>query len=897
MSKKPTYEQLEKKVKDLEDKVFEFKRTEEALRKSEDLARATLNATTDRVYLTDPNGNLLTVNDLAAKRLGKTPDELIGTNVLDYFPSDVAKSRKKQADRVLGSGKPVCFQDEREGRVSNVSIYPTFDAQGNVDRLAVFVTDITELKRVEEQLRDSEYRFRTLFQNAPIGIGLASLDGRIVAGNDAIIGMFGYSEEELRKVNTKDFYLNPEERSLVFDRFRKKDSTNDYVVKFKRKDGTRFDAKLTIIPFTHYGEDVHLTVIEDVTGRKRMEEALRESRDRYARAEKIGHFGHWDGDFIENKSVWSSELYRIFGVDPDKVKSTYEEFLKLVHPSDRENLKSTVAAALSQGGILELGYRIIRPDGEERFIHSVTEVHLDKKDHPTKSLGIIQDITERKRAERDLKIKDSAIASSINAIGITDLHGKLLYVNDSCVKMWGYDSEHEMLGRALPEFWEGEGVFKTMKALHDKGGAVGEDIGKRKDGSLFDVQLSASMIKDETGNPLYMFGSFLDITERKRMEEEITRTKKLETLGILAGGLAHDFNNLLTPILANISIAKTYGNLDPEIAEMLTDAEKASLRAKDLTQQLLTFAKGGAPIKKTISLSRLLRDTAKFALSGSNVSCEHSIPDDLWPVEVDEGQISQVIHNMVINADQAMAEGGIMRIRVENLILEEKEHVNLKEGDRYVKISIEDQGHGIPQEQLSKIFDPFFTIKEKGRGLGLSTSLSIVTRHEGHIHVDSKMGVGTILHIYLPASEKKPEIEEKVKGKPIKGEGKVLLIDDEESIRKSAREVLKRLGYQVQVAKDHAKGIQLYEKAMEEKHPFDTVIMDLTIPGSMGGLEAMKKLKKIDRNAKVIISSGYSEDRAMSKFREYGFCGVVAKPYKVEDLAKVIHNVLNGVEG
>ncbi len=159
------------------------------------------------------------------------------------------------------------------------------------------------------------------------------------------------------------------------------------------------------------------------------------------------------------------------------------------------------------------------------------------------------------------------------------------------------------------------------------------------------------------------------------------------------------------------------------------------------------------------------------------------------------------------------------------------------------------------------------------------------------------MGVGTILHIYLPASEKKPEIEEKVKGKPIKGEGKVLLIDDEESIRKSAREVLKRLGYQVQVAKDHAKGIQLYEKAMEEKHPFDTVIMDLTIPGSMGGLEAMKKLKKIDRNAKVIISSGYSEDRAMSKFREYGFCGVVAKPYKVEDLAKVIHNVLNGVEG
>ena len=519
----------------------------------------------------------------------------------------------------------------------------------------------------------------------------------------------------------------------------------------------------------------------------------------------------------------------------------------------------------------------------------------DEEGRPAGLHGITRDITDRKKAEEAMQEAEeqwrSMTENSPDLIMTIDPEGIVLFINRTLSL-----KKEEVINTSFFDYLTEESATAMKECLQRvlKGGGFDrcevEQLWPDATSRIFEARVGPMF---RSGQIVALTVSSTDITERNRMEEELDKLQRLELLGILAGGIAHDFNNLLTPILANISIAKTYGNLDPEIAEMLTDAEKASLRAKGLTQQLLTFAKGGAPIKKTISLSRLLKDTAKFALSGSSVSCEYSMPDDLWPVEVDEGQISQVIHNMVINADQVMAEGGIMKIRAENLTLGEKEHVNLK-GDRHIKISIEDQGHGIPQEHLSKIFDPFFTIKEKGRGLGLATSLSIVTRHEGHIDVDSKMGVGTIFHIYLPASEKKPEI--KLKDKPIKGEGKFLLIDDEENVRKSAREVLKRLGYQVQDAKDHAEGIKLYEKAMEGKHPFDAVIMDLTIPGSMGGKEAIKRIKRIDPEAKVIVSSGYSEDQAMSKFSEYGFCGVVAKPYAVEDLARVIHNVLKGVE-
>ncbi len=315
----------------------------------------------------------------------------------------------------------------------------------------------------------------------------------------------------------------------------------------------------------------------------------------------------------------------------------------------------------------------------------------------------------------------------------------------------------------------------------------------------------------------------------------------------------------------------------------MVEAERASVKAKDLTQQLLTFSKGGAPVKKTTALTGLLRDSASFSLRGSNVRCKLSIPDDLWHVEVDEGQINQVINNLIINADQAMPEGGTIRVMAENITLSDQYVLPLKSGN-YIKISIEDQGVGIPKEHLSKIFAPYFSTKNEGSGLGLAISFSIIKNHDGYISVASQLGIGTTFYIYLPASQKEILIIQDDEESPIVGKGRVLIMDDEDSVRDVAGEMLKSIGYEVEFARDGDEAIELYKKAKELGQPFDAVILDLTVPGGMGGKEAVRKLIELDPKVKAVVSSGYSTDPVMADFRQYGFKSIVAKPYMVKEL-------------
>ncbi|MGQ9611009.1 MAG: hybrid sensor histidine kinase/response regulator [bacterium] len=384
-----------------------------------------------------------------------------------------------------------------------------------------------------------------------------------------------------------------------------------------------------------------------------------------------------------------------------------------------------------------------------------------------------------------------------------------------------------------------------------------------------------------------------DVTEKKRMEEDILRMQKLESIGILAGGIAHDFNNILTGILGNISLAKI--NIDPEHEsyERLTEAEKATYQAKSLTQQLLTFSSGGSPILKTTLINDLLIESVNFILSGSKVRAEFYISDDLNPVNIDKGQINQVINNIILNAVQAMPSGGIIKVYAENASLKEGLVSNLKPGN-YVKISIQDNGIGIPKEHLPKIFDPYFTTKQKGSGLGLTISYAIIKKHNGHIEVDSELGKGTTFHIYLPASTEQAQIEKEEKEQDIiYGEGNILIMDDEKLIRELVQFLLIKIGYKTEVASHGEEAIELYKRSIETGKPFDAVIMDLTIPGGMGGEETIKKLLEIDPKVKAIVSSGYSNDPIMADYAKYGFSGVIAKPYKIKELSKVLHDIIN----
>jgi len=323
----------------------------------------------------------------------------------------------------------------------------------------------------------------------------------------------------------------------------------------------------------------------------------------------------------------------------------------------------------------------------------------------------------------------------------------------------------------------------------------------------------------------------------------------------------------------------------------LTEAEKACVRAQGLTNQLLTFSEGGAPVKQAIHISKLIVDGCRFALLGSNVNGEYALPADLWPVEVDQAQINQVMNNLVINAKQAMPQGGTIWITAENVTVAADEGLPLG-GGRYVRISVRDQGTGIAEDHVPRIFDPYFTTKKKGSGLGLATAYAIVRNHQGLITVESKLGLGTTFRVFLPASGRAPEHREPVHGRPVKGQGKVLLMDDEEAIRDLAHEILTALGYKVVLAKDGQEAISFYNEARNSAEPFDVVVMDLTIPGGMGGREAIRILTKSCPEIKAIVSSGYSNDPIMAEYEQYGFRGVVAKPYTINQLSEVLKEVI-----
>jgi signal transduction histidine kinase/CheY-like chemotaxis protein len=382
-----------------------------------------------------------------------------------------------------------------------------------------------------------------------------------------------------------------------------------------------------------------------------------------------------------------------------------------------------------------------------------------------------------------------------------------------------------------------------------------------------------------------------EMRERQRMEDELIRAQKLDSLGVLAGGIAHDFNNILTAILGNISLTKMKIDMESKVSTFLSEAEKASLRAQNLTQQLLTFSKGGVPIKELVSIGKIIKESVDFSLQGSNVRSEYRIPEKLWPVEADKGQISQIMNNLVINAKQAMPDGGTIHVAVENVQVGSCDFRTLSEG-RYVKITIEDHGLGIREDLIPRIFDPYFTTKKKGSGLGLAISYAIIKKHNGNIFVDSSPGEGTIFSIFLPASNEAIHTEDEKEEVSILGSGRILVMDDESEVRMVLGNMLETLGYSIEFAEHGEEAVELYRKAKRSGKAFEACILDLTVPGGLGGKETILKLRRIDPKVKGIVSSGYSNDPVMSKYREYGFSGVIKKPYRLYDLSRVINNVM-----
>ncbi len=513
-------------------------------------------------------------------------------------------------------------------------------------------------------------------------------------------------------------------------------------------------------------------------------------------------------------------------------------------------------------------------------------------------------LLQARRAEQALAQEKERLAVTLKSVGdgviTTDLNGTILLINRVAEALTGWTQE-EAIDKPLDTVFQAvdpQTRARCANSLSMMAGGAGHHSVSRctllvsKQLTEHPIEEIAAPLRDGAGRTIGMVVAFRDISDALKAQAEAAKTSKVASLGLLAGGIARDFNNILMAIMGNVSIARV--TTPPgTAARALEEAQQACVRARQLTWQLLTFSRGSVPVKKTTAVSRIVEESAVLALRGSNVQHTFEIAPDLWPVAADESQLVQVFTNVLTNARQAMPSGGTVVIRAENIFERDTrwEYALSVQTGRYVRISVTDSGIGIPEENLPRIFDPYFSTKQHGSGLGLATAHSIIKNHGGYVSVKSKPGQGTMLQVNLPAFDA-AELGIAVNTRPAAGAGRILVMDDEATIRNLAVNMLKFLGHDAEVAEDGASAVEHYKRALMTGRPFDAVLLDLVVPGGMGGREAIELLNEIDPSVNAVIVSGYAQDATLTEFQSYGFKASMAKPYTLEELGTTLHSIM-----
>ncbi|MDF3059716.1 MAG: hypothetical protein K0R17_3931, partial [Rariglobus sp.] len=803
--------------------------------------------------------------------------------------------------------------------------------------------DLSVLRATEEKLRDVEDRWRL----AVIGINAGIWEYNFVTGETFISDrwreIIGYPASDLP--NARDEFwprIHPDDVETVRQAMRDylEGHRSSYRVEFRMrcKDGNyKWILSRGMALFDQAGKPQRLVGSHsDIDERKRAEQSLRASEERYRvlfenspvaiieydlrglrawldclRADGVVDF---DAYAEQHASLFSEMLAGavLVGVNRETLhlvgagsKAEAVENLPRILTEDMEKVRRALCRALWDGrNAIEGEMRLNALDGTPRRVFYRWWVPvLGGEMSFAWTQVVLVDLTGIKRTEEALAAERERLAVTLRAMAegviTTDTEGRVLFLNEAAGDLTGW-TENAAIGRLLEDVCvlrhEKNRTpvpvpAKSAVATHSVIDLPANTVLLDRQGSPRVIEGRCAPIHDMHSQAIGAVLVLRDVTERSRLEGEILRASKLESVGILAGGIAHDFNNLLTVVMGNITLATLDSQAMASAGRWLQDAERGVMRARDLTQQLLTFARGGEPVRSAVRLPEVVTEAAHFALHGSKVRCEFAIEEGLWTAEVDKGQIGQVVQNLVINAMQAMPDGGVMHISMRNQHLANQAVRHLEEGD-YLCIVISDTGTGIRPEHLARIFDPYFTTKHSGSGLGLATVYSIIRKHQGHIEVESELGRGTRFRFWLPAVPEARPVAAEVAHAPDNLTGRVLFMDDEEPIREMAEALLKRLGFEVTCVSDGHEVMRVYGEAMHNGSRFDLVIMDLTVPGGMGGKEAMAELHKIDPSVKGIVSSGYSSDPVMANYRSYGFRGMVAKPYRLTDLAKAIRSVL-----
>jgi len=578
--------------------------------------------------------------------------------------------------------------------------------------------------------------------------------------------------------------------------------------------------------------------------------------------------------------------------------------LEWTAPAYRQATEEALALCLEKGGVRNLVVEY--GDGSSPPLPVEINATVVGTEEGAAIMVLCRDISERRQAEEALAAGKERLAVTLRSIGdgviSTDVEGRVLFLNRVAEELTGW-RQYEAVGKPLIEVFRiiNEKTRQPCENPVEKVLATGQVVGLAnhtsliaRDGRERCIADSGAPIRDSNSRVIGVVLVFRDVTGQYRMEEELFKAKKLEAVGVLAGGIAHDFNNLLTAILGNLSlIGLNLPAKEKILRPLLVEAEKASIRARDLTRQLLTFAKGGSPVRKTADIVSVIRDSAEFVLRGSNCACHYDFGKDLWLVDIDTGQISQVIQNIVLNAVHAMPGGGAIAVRGRNVEVASGDAAKLLAGGQYVRIDISDSGTGVPAHLQDRIFDPYFTTKEEGSGLGLAIVHSIIRRHSGYVSAASVPDQGTTFTIYLPATPRKTAEQNAAPIPPaMRSSGRILVMDDEAVIREMLARMLGQQGFAMTGVENGEQALEHYRRAREEGAPYAAVILDLTIPGGMGGRETAGRLLAMDPEARLIVSSGYSNDPIMAEFAQHGFRDAVAKPYRMQELLQSLQRVL-----
>jgi len=885
--------------------ITQEKRAVTAFRDSQYLYRTLAESSHDAIYIITAEGYLKYINKTGASMFNATANQVVGKHITELFGHSFAKRYMAGLANVLERGESLYSESRAmfpHGPLwLDTWLTPIKGPDGRFVSVLGISRDISERKAAEASVKEAAGNYQTIFNAVNDAIIMHdAASGEILDANKKALEMYRCSLDDLKTYLPKGrFAAEPSEdaNSLAMELIGKAAAGETQILEWQAKDneGNEFWVEVNLRSATIAGRPVVLAVVRDIDDRKQEEEKLRRSELSFR---TIFHSSR-DAIFIHEPvsgvvlevndialSMFKTTTSSLYGVTIDAFSKTDEGYTlekatELIH-----------RAAAGEHVLAE--WRSVAADGTPFWID--VRLHKIVIDGEVRVQATVRDIDARKKAEEELRRSEEQyrqlVETSPDAIVIVGHEVTLEMVNRQAALMHGFDSPGDMMeypGDTI-DFIAPQSrdmARELLRSTEPRTAPIDQPLMlARKDGSTFPADIRVTPL------PARKATLFIarDISEKLKLEEELLQAQKLESIGILAGGIAHDFNNILTAIWGNISLAKLPLHEDDDAHHRLSEAEKALTRARDLTTQLLTFSRGGSPVKKTASVAELVKESTEFALRGSNISCDFDLQSPLWPAQIDEGQISQVVNNLVINAKQAMPSGGSLHVSMRNATIHGEQHSRLNKGN-YVRVAIRDTGVGIPEDILPKVFDPYFTTKPMGSGLGLATTYSIIDKHDGHIEVETKSGNGSTFTFYLPAETSRTQDKKRKQGSLWYGEGRILLMDDEADIRDVTTAQLELLGYQVDVTGDGAQAVEMYCLSLEQNQAYDVVIMDLTIPGGMGGKEAIAAIRKHNPDVKAIVFSGYFNDPVMSHYAEYGFSGVISKPYQLEELSRLIHNL------